>query len=171
MPYYCNVTNQLISGQPILNSPRRHQLTLYQDCEKTLLNKEITKHVRALPVFRYLQGELNPAVTISFESHHTSSLSLISQLCPEQNSSTKKVGFGLGILMTSDRTSTRHIITDLQVKVNHSKICRQTGKTWIGLAFNVTLKSHWQHILKNGVKKYQLVQADKYTWFRELSVS
>lgn len=73
--------------------------------------------------------------------------------------------------VASDGTSTRHIITGFQVNVNPSIICRQTGKTWIGPAFNVTLKSHWQHILKRGVKKYQLAQADQYTWFRDLSVS
>lgn len=73
--------------------------------------------------------------------------------------------------MTSDGTSTHRIITGLQVNVNPSIICRQTGKTWIGPAFNVTLKSHWQHILKSGVKKYQVAQADQYTWFRDLSVS
>lgn len=37
-------------------------------------------------------------------------------------------------------------------------------KTGRGPLFNVTLKSHWQHILKNEVKKYQLVQADHCTW-------
>lgn len=74
--------------------------------------------------------------------------------------------------VASDGTSTHHIITGLQVNVNPSIICAQTGKTWIGLAFNVTLKSHWQHILKSGVKKYQVAQADQYTCLETyLSVS